>query len=52
MADKLCLCVSSLGGFFSGIVISFIYSWRMSLVMLAFSPVIIFSNVLFSKVLT
>ena len=50
LSDKMCYWIECYGGVISGLIISFIYSWQLSLVMIAFSPVIIGGSAALSKV--
>uniref|UniRef100_A0A8C4WYI1 Uncharacterized protein n=1 Tax=Eptatretus burgeri TaxID=7764 RepID=A0A8C4WYI1_EPTBU len=52
IGDKIALLVQVLATFFGGIVIGFIYGWKLTLVILATSPLIAISLALLTKLLS
>ncbi|XP_078719768.1 phosphatidylcholine translocator ABCB4-like [Lampetra fluviatilis] len=52
MGDKVSLLAQSLATFISGFIIGFIKGWKLTLVILAISPVLAISTGLWSKILT
>ncbi|GMS98347.1 hypothetical protein PENTCL1PPCAC_20522, partial [Pristionchus entomophagus] len=51
LGDKLSLFVQNVAAFFAGFGVGFMYSWQMTLVMMAFSPLIIASGYFMGKMM-
>ncbi|XP_028672963.1 ATP-binding cassette, sub-family B (MDR/TAP), member 4 [Erpetoichthys calabaricus] len=52
IGEKISMLIQSLSTFIAGFVIGFVYGWKLTLVILAISPVLGLSAALFSKILT
>ena len=50
LSDKVGMCIQWIASFLSGFVIAFVYEWRLSLVILATSPLLAIAGYAFSKV--
>lgn len=50
IGDKLALFIQWIGVFVGGFVVAFVSEWRLTLLLLAFTPFLAFSGAVFAKV--